>query len=449
MVSKKYNKESHMLKFSSVFSNDKVKEHFQHFLKSEFNEEPFNCLLEIDELEKLQEEKSIIKKSISILKVYLMDNSKQAVNISSEKKIELLNKFGEQISMNDRWVISEKPSEIFGEIKKSLKQELQHDTFKRFVRTPACEKIIKKFISDESVVVPKMTRNFNLNTNHFRNNVLEDVDFDFAFEFMKDDFSWEMVGSKKSEDHINCFYSNMNYLPDLPFPVSGAKYECIVPHSVKDICLSSYTMDLAYSADTTIKNIKCFDFKTFDDLKKYFKDSPEKIQKYSPRENCSFKVAIKLPKPMNYRITKISTSYFYDKESKTFIYVGKSFVNDDECFLKQFTTSFATEREGSEKKQKAYNIFSYIAVIIKEIDVNKCTFVQLNLVNPGGWAYNETLMKYILYDRGVQIRKTLLNNIVSQSQEEKVKKFNQINMDEKTQNFDGMAKLLSNINFDE
>ena len=137
-------------------------------------------------------------------------------------------------------------------------------------------------------------------------------------------------------------------------------------------------MDLAYKADTTIKNIKCFDFKTFDDLKVIFKDSPEKIQKYTPRENCSFKVAIQLPKPMNYRITKYLHHIFMIKKQKLLFMLENLSLMKVKIFLNNSLLHLRLEKDGSEKKRKAYNIFSYIAVIIKEIDVNKSTFVQVS-----------------------------------------------------------------------
>jgi hypothetical protein len=124
--------ENYELLFSSVFTNETVKVEFKNFLQSEFNLEPFLFILEVEELEAMETEKQV-QKSLSILKKYIQDNAEFQINISFDKKKEILKLYEDQQTIKS-WILKVTPTETFDQITKILKQELNYDPFKRFVR---------------------------------------------------------------------------------------------------------------------------------------------------------------------------------------------------------------------------------------------------------------------------------------------------------------------------
>jgi hypothetical protein len=182
--------ENYELLFSSVFTNETVKTAFKNFLKSEFNLEPFLFILEVEELESIAPEKQL-QKSISILKKYIQDEAEFQINISFDKKKEIL-KLYEIQQTKEIWILEETPIETFDQITKIIKQELNYDPFKRFVRTKICSELMEKFYKETSIVAPKILKSFEYNMDSFKDPFIEDLDFEFALSLMADNYSWDV-----------------------------------------------------------------------------------------------------------------------------------------------------------------------------------------------------------------------------------------------------------------
>jgi hypothetical protein len=182
--------ENYELLFSSVFTNETVKTAFKNFLRSEFNLEPFLFILEVEELETIAPEKQL-QKSISILKKYIQDEAEFQINISFDKKKEIL-KLYEIQQTKEIWILEETPIETFDQITKIIKQELNYDPFKRFVRTKICSELMEKFYKETSIVAPKILKSFEYNMDSFKDPFIEDLDFEFALSLMADNYSWDV-----------------------------------------------------------------------------------------------------------------------------------------------------------------------------------------------------------------------------------------------------------------
>jgi hypothetical protein len=182
--------ENYELLFSSVFTNETVKSAFKNFLQSEFNLEPFLFILEVEELDTIPTEKQL-QHCISILKKYIQDGAEFQINISFDKKKEILTLYQEQQN-KEIWILELKPKETFDQIAKIIKQELNYDPFKRFVRTKICSELVEKFQKETSVVAPKILKSFEYNMESFKNPFIEDLDFEFALSLMSDNYSWDV-----------------------------------------------------------------------------------------------------------------------------------------------------------------------------------------------------------------------------------------------------------------
>eukprot|EP01080_Neovahlkampfia_damariscottae_P011328 gene11328-4140_t len=436
----KFDKDNFLLKFSSVFNNEEVKKEFKKFLKTEFNSEPFDCLLEIEKLKEIKDEKEQIIKVSSILTTYFLNGSENQVNISHEKRKMLEKIYKEEIENNETWTFEKLPKDVFQDVERVLKQELQHDSFKRFIRTPICGTMIQKHVLNPSIVIAKLTSSYDFTIESFRTPYIEDIDFEFACDISKDDFSWELLGSKV-DNNINTFISSVNHLPGIgnSIKTSASKFECVFPFSIEQIIMANYT-EKGVCSDLSIKNSKFSDFKTYKEIKEHFKDNPEKCEKYIPRAQCSVVFSIQLPKPLNMRLLSTVCSYHYDKENKIFLNVSKPFLKE-ENWLKQIKTKVGIDSEGTEKMKKVYHMFSFSGTYMKEIDENKTLFSQFNMANIAGWANNDKLLKYVLQDRGVKMRKSIIAAVENMKDSENIS-----NIDELAKT-DQFCRILSELDF--
>ena len=255
-----------------------------------------------------------------------------------------------------------------------------------------------------------------------------------------------MVGSK-AENSLNSFFSKLNFFPDLSteVKVSGSKLECIYPFSLKRVLFAQYSTETVYQQDPNVKRLDCLDFLDFDTLKSKFKDK-EKVEKFIPRSQCLIQSTVAFPKPMNHRIIKTSVSYHYDEKSKRFIHISKPYrKNKEDIWGKQTKKEILINIKGDKKKIKIYDMFAYTATVIQALDENRTFFSQIMLLNAGGWAGNPNIMKKVIYDRAIELRKTMIRSMEKVPDDwntiEDFKKMKKIDPDENQ--FDGMAKLLS------
>jgi hypothetical protein len=197
----KFNHENFVVHFESALNNKEIGKEFKNFLKSEFNErfflsfnfsEPWTFLEELKKLEKMKETKEIVKKTIEIIEMFLLDGAECEINVSGKLKQDILKQcdFQKKTSFQCKFQVS--PTELFQEIKKTVEVELFHDSWKRFVRTNAIKSIIQKHQSDSSICSPNLTKSFNYQEEYFDHPFIFDQDFTFAKMLLKDNFNWEV-----------------------------------------------------------------------------------------------------------------------------------------------------------------------------------------------------------------------------------------------------------------
>jgi hypothetical protein len=180
-----------VIHFNSSLTNKTVGELFRKYLLSEFNSEPFDFLVKIKEmkiLSNIQEKIEFIK---IILNTYVHSDSKSEINISGKMKSELLSTFEVQLDSKE-WKLTMEANDFFNKAEKCIKEELYHDSWKRFVRSSFAQEIINKFSSDPTVCSPQITEEFDYSIDYFKHSFTEDADFKFAKLLFQDNFHWEV-----------------------------------------------------------------------------------------------------------------------------------------------------------------------------------------------------------------------------------------------------------------
>jgi hypothetical protein len=182
--------------FDSIFKNNIVGESFHEFLKTEFNEEPWNFLKQVEAYKKIQKLEHKIVKIEEILTEYINPYAEHEINISGKSKIKLISNFEKQRNFQDSWVLEGNENEFFKEITNIVCAELYHDPWKRYLRSEEGEKIVQKFKKDSSICSPLLTDTFHYKDDYFTNPWIEDRDFNFCKILFEDAAHWEVNNNK-------------------------------------------------------------------------------------------------------------------------------------------------------------------------------------------------------------------------------------------------------------
>jgi hypothetical protein len=191
MSSEKLDFENFVIHFNSSLTNKTVGDLFRKYLKSEFNSEPWDFLMKIKEMKNLTEVNEKIELIKNILKTYIHSDSQSEINISGKMKSELLSTF--ELQMNSKeWKLKMEPNDYFNKAEKIIREELYHDSWKRFVRSNYSQEIINKFYTDPTVCSPQITEQFDYTMDYFKHSFIEDDDFRFSKLLFQDNFHWEV-----------------------------------------------------------------------------------------------------------------------------------------------------------------------------------------------------------------------------------------------------------------
>jgi hypothetical protein len=188
----KFDKTKFVVNFDSVLTNKKMGAAFYKFLKSELNSEGYDFMVEVKILESIKDEKQQIEKSKHIFSTFLTTKTPKEINISGELRERTISNFQKQLEAQDKWILEQTPSEIFQECFQVMANVLRHDPFKRFIRTDECEKIMKIYQNNSSVVSPVIANHFCYKISDFKHPYIDDKDFDFFKALMEDGYNWKV-----------------------------------------------------------------------------------------------------------------------------------------------------------------------------------------------------------------------------------------------------------------
>ena len=165
--------ESYLVSFEAALTNVAVEKEFEKYLKTEFNIEPWNFLMEIQKLENLKKDKEIIQKVDKIIDLYVKEGSKKQINISGRARKELISNFELQQENEEEWILTVQPKDFFKKLYQIISNELYHDSWKRFSRSNEYKQIIQKYCTDTSICRPRITEEFHYGDDYFTHPYIE------------------------------------------------------------------------------------------------------------------------------------------------------------------------------------------------------------------------------------------------------------------------------------
>jgi hypothetical protein len=262
-------------------------------------------------------------------------------------------------------------------------------------------------------------------------------------------FKIQLIGSKVNQQ-VNCFITDSKYISNVSKTITIAKFETILPCTFDQALLSYFSNEMILNTDPNCARFLTTDFVEYEDLKKIYKnqDREDQIQKYKRDLHVS-SLDFALPFPFHPRHATRADSCHYDPTTKTFIRVGKNFIEDGEEFGKQIKVEMCKKRNTEPKEMKAYSFFLFSATMYQQIDEKQILYKDIAMIDFGGWGSSSTMSKAIVADRKNKFKESILkmakefpeNVKISDLREKLTKK-----VDGKV--IDGFGTLLCNIDFE-
>jgi hypothetical protein len=397
-------KEDFIVLFEASLKNKNIGSAFFEFLKSEFNEEPWIFLDEVQQLKEMKDETKILKRINQLYETFIEEKSKYELNISSTTRENLKKIISHE---SKKWTLETNPSEIFDEVVETMIGQLRHDSWKRFYRSKYCEEIILKYHDDSSICSPLTTLQYFYEPEYFENVDILDSDFDFGKTLLEDNYNWELVGSK-AEYQVNSYFTTLKFLPNLPNAenIGAMKYQCVLPFSMHQCLIGIFAKSFSLKSEPTLYSVTTQKYLSFDDLSKEYEERgmQSNLSKY-PRGIACTRGLTWFPFPLNTRQASNSVSFTYNSKTKTFFAVYKSHSNDFKDFGKKKKMKLPN-RSGKIIEMEVYSIFSFVFFEIQNVGDHKTLFNSVILIEIGGWVNNKMIFKKLASGRGMEMRKT-------------------------------------------
>jgi hypothetical protein len=450
----------YFLHFESVFIEKEISLEFEHFLKSEYNDGPLLYLNEVCEFKSLKERKSKLRKVKEIIENFFLEGSVHELTTSKKSNSLLLEIYESILLQNSEkqndlrdWTLSQTFENILEPITRSVKQEMYHDSWKRFLRTEIVVYLVQKFHKNTLICSPQLTKSFDYTDDYFDHPFIFDKDFEFIDLVFKDSFDWKLVQAN-DKSKTNAFISRLNYFPQVSHAKNSInlKFECILPISLQTLAFVYSTNKNKSNADNFISLIQTHEFYDFETLKSLFQENGWKDEIGAFERNLAVNVShLHFPYIFTPRIHNHGCSMKYEPESETLTILHKPYIRDGLKFSEASVMDICPEKGKPMKKMKAYNVFAFTYYKFQKIDDKKVFFCHGMTVDFAGWvSNNETLLSKMIVNAKISSFKEKLLKYVSKfPQDIKIEDHKEeLCKEENGKIIDGMGKLLCELNID-
>eukprot|EP01080_Neovahlkampfia_damariscottae_P008094 gene8094-12555_t len=394
--SSSFNVSKYSIQFNCVLEHKDIQDCFYNFLKTEYNTEPLDCVLEIDHLKTLKTDTEKILKCNQIIEEFIKSTGKREINIAGETKLKLFHDFGSQLE-EKKWMLKETAFEIFYPIRKILLAELRADNFPRFVRTKEFSEVIKNYCDDPKVMVLSAVTKYPFTDEHFENQFVSNKEMEFMQDVLQDSFNWDSIYSK---NHLNVYSSNNSS--------TAFRFETILPYSFEKSVIFFLSIKNLMQLEPEITDISIRE-KVFS---KYLKHEDVGNPYYFLIGEISQMSGFPFNTPRK-SIDVFNIDFDYENELLTFCkrpYIG-DFKGKNIDFDKKMKFNH-TDKKKQTKEVNGFFVNQFLTVNMEIIDpyTTKISFSMM-FDSKGLMQYGEKLLPMIASFFGSHIEKFLLKTI--------------------------------------
>jgi hypothetical protein len=253
---------------------------------------------------------------------------------------------------------------------------------------------------------------------------------------------------------MNAFVSDTKYITDsnIAKTITVTKCETILHCTLDQALLSFFSNDMLLNSEPNCARFRTMDYIQHEDLLKIYQEQNKssEISKYK-RDLCISSLDFALPFPFNPRYSSRSDSCHYDPETKTFIVVGKNFLQEGEGeFCTPIKVEMCKKRNTEPKLMRAYRFFMFSATMYQQIDEKKILFKDIAMVDFGGWGSSKLVSTMLIQDRKDKFKDSIVKMFKLIPEDKKVADYREHltrKVDGKV--VDGFGTLLANFDFEE
>eukprot|EP01080_Neovahlkampfia_damariscottae_P004512 gene4512-7890_t len=408
---------TYVIEFGSVFYFKEIQEHFLEFLQTEFNPEPFLCVLAINELNELSLDEDIIQKCQDIVNKFINPKAQHEVNISQSTKKTLLTSLEQQLKENE-WILEETAYEIFFPLKRILSSELNADNFPRFVRTKKFAEIAEKYSEDTRVMKVITALKYPFTDEYYEKPFITKSEVSFLNELTQDSFAWELIDSK---DRFDVYTSHLNFLPESKFFSNAKAYKtnATLPYSFEKVANFFLSIEHTKQFNPIITDISIRETFSVKNISAQYPDDDIANQIHSIiGETC-----VQPPFPMN--TPRKSTDVYlvdFDNESQSLTFIKRPFLGDHKGSVVDWKKKMKFDFTNKNKEKKTVDGFISSFMNMTKIEIidgftTRVTMLSSSflsiftifflVVDPKGFMQNTFVMDKGYKRIASQIEKTL------------------------------------------
>jgi hypothetical protein len=336
--------------WSSIFTNDSMKQAFVEHLIEEGQPNLIQLVLQIEmyEATEKENEKKKLKKFFEIVKNYLNNDATFKVNVSKEAKVKFFSNIQKQMLKKDVWVLKN-PETVFNIIKDSILIKLQFDSFPRFVRKEGVRKIFALKQNDAKLFTPKENQKYFYSDEDFSLKIVTEMDIQFMEKISVDDFDWNLIYSN-NKLNMNTFKMKKNPFHDVSFfqNVQIFKYESLLPFSLED-CVKA--LNTTSTVDSHLCEQKQETFLSAEDMNSNYSEYVK-----TPRGNATFELTFKFPNLQKMSKSFVSITSF--EKDGDWIRLTKPVLPD---FLESPDDWKKVYSKDTEKKKDSHHLYPYFS----------------------------------------------------------------------------------------
>jgi hypothetical protein len=356
-----------VIQFKSVFAVKDIAEAWYKFLKKEFNNENWDFVLSVQELDKIskKQHKKIFKHVELIVTLFIAENSQKEIITGNVQKKLILEEFAKLSKTS--WNINYTPSELFEPLQKMILMEYKNDAFKRFTRTEECLKLVEKHQKNRNVLQPQLSVLYNYSGVDFDQQPITKKDIKFLNQFEEDNPNWILEYEDK-KNNVLAFKSNWNYFPNVEFIGSS---------------ISNIRIQIIF--DFPLQQVACAMFGKYQNHDPFATKS--RVCEYKFNESVVVEQNSIFGFFQEPRIKKILYSMEYDAEKKKITCRGKPYKMEGIPFLENTFMNIVAKKGEKEQKMKAIQYFSFYVNSLTQIDENRTLFQHTAMVDLGGTGF--------------------------------------------------------------
>eukprot|EP01080_Neovahlkampfia_damariscottae_P001882 gene1882-1023_t len=410
---KEFDISKYYVKFSSVFKNSEFNNAFSNYLKNEYILEQFEFLIEVQRYNETNDKSEKLKIFFEIVELFILGGAKKELNLSGKTKNDFFELVGDQLNINNIWIIKNE-NLVFENLYGSISNEIQADSFPRFIRSPISEKLIEKYHKDNTLIELKEVHDFPYTDEHFQIEIVTDMDIVFMGKLMEEDYDWKLVYSN-SKLQLNTYHLNKLYFPNVSFLSKSTvyKYEFILPYPL-DICINAFnSMEREKEKSSMVVDYDLLSYLKPDELENQY---PYEVN--SHRANAQLVLTFKLPLYQKLRKSFGSVTSFLDTQGN-YIRIIKPYVT--EYITKSSDWDKVHKLEVIENGKKKVEEFKIIPNFVKYqlSKISECKTKLTNIFITQMLGSKDKFKKFAEQARSDEIHKEILDLIKSFVQEKR------------------------------